>query len=411
MSDSTDDEQPLPERICAKTARSQLGATEKILSTLACELTTNPHYRNAAPMRLYDTQEVQEAVQKAEADKRYREDHRDTIEAEKLAKQKEIAKQKADTAAQVCAQFSKVSKGSQDFAQGSYQPTKLPLDVWGSILDKLCPTALSALEAPSTIARHIINAQLICHESCAAGGVAWAALAALIQADHCAVSEEERSQKPQEKSNAHRSVSAAFHSVSWEDSVANPLRSLKNTLQADVPWDHLVSNPLSLKNDVLKEACRSVGEQVSGTKAILVLRVLKSFGIDRPCAVPAIVLLAVKHEKVLYQSTWRNRPADVERALEHAFSHITHTGIDYEKTTMFAVRKVLASQFESISHLLRFAAESFTSSVTYVCRVPSRKKRKKKGSYACGCGNQGASRCQHGCCRKCCQGPCARHSC
>lgn len=45
-------------------------------------------------MRLYDIQEVQEAVQKAEADKQYHEEHRDMIEAEKLAKQKEVAKQK-----------------------------------------------------------------------------------------------------------------------------------------------------------------------------------------------------------------------------------------------------------------------------------------------------------------------------
>lgn len=191
-------------------ARNKLGATEEVLSTLACERTRNPRNRRAAPMRLYKPQEVQEAVrkavQKAEADKQYREDHRDITEAEKLSKQKKAAKQKADTAAQACAQFS------------THPPTKLPLDVWRSIL---------------------------------------------------------------------------------EESDANPLRSVQNTLHADIPWDQVVSDPLSLKNDVLKKACKSVGEQSSGTKAVLVLRLLKFFGVDRPCAVPAVLLLAVKHGKIL----------------------------------------------------------------------------------------------------------------
>ena len=96
-------------------------------------------------MRLYDTEEVQEAVQ--EADKQYREEHRESLEAEKLAKQKEAAKQKADAAFQACTQFFKKSSGCPDFAQGSQQTTKLPLDVWGNILKKLCPASLELLKA------------------------------------------------------------------------------------------------------------------------------------------------------------------------------------------------------------------------------------------------------------------------
>ena len=64
MSDSTDDDQPLPKRICASPARSQLGATEKLLSILAFQLKTNSHHRSAAPMRFCGTEEVQEAEQK-----------------------------------------------------------------------------------------------------------------------------------------------------------------------------------------------------------------------------------------------------------------------------------------------------------------------------------------------------------
>ena len=160
MSDSTDDDQPLPKRICASTARSQLGATEKTLRTLATPLKTNPRCLSVAPMRVNDSGEVQEAVQKPEVDKQYREEHQHVIAIEKLAKQKEAAKQKADAAAQAFAEFSKRSTCSQDFAQ-AFQPTKLPLDVWGTILEKLCPAPLSAPEGPSMIARHIITAQLM----------------------------------------------------------------------------------------------------------------------------------------------------------------------------------------------------------------------------------------------------------
>ena len=413
MSDSTDDEQPLPKRICASTARSQLGATEKILSTLACQLKTNPHYRSAAPMRLYDTEEVQEAVQKVEADKQYREEHRETLEAEKLAKQKEAAKQKTDAAAQACAQFSKKSSGSPDFPQGSHQTTKLPLDVWGNILEKLCPASLSALEGPSTIARHIVNAQLICHESCAASGAAWSALAALIQANHQSLSEQERmarSPKSKQKSGTHTLHSVASCMMPWEEHIANPLRFLDHPLPRDVPWDQIVSNPLLLKNDVLKEACRSIHEQVSGTKAVLVLRLLQYFGIDRPCTVPAIVLLAVKHEKVPYTSTQLNQSTELVLAVGYAFHRFSSENISPAGATLFAVRKVLAAQFESIPQLLQFASE-FTAARVSRSPRPGVKKRKNRAAGRCGCGNQSAPTCQQACCKNCCHGPCARHNC
>ena len=420
MSDSTDEDQPLPKRICASTARSQLGATEKILSTLACQLKTNPHYRSAAPMRLYDTEEVQEAVQKAEADKVYREEHRDTVEAEKLAKQKNAAKQKADAAAQACAQFPRKLDSYQDFAQGCHQPTKLPLDVWGSILEKLCPASLSALEGPSTIARHIINAQLICHESCAASGAAWSALAALIQTDHHALhGRMPRKPKSKQKSGAHTPNAADLQNMPREMRIANPLHSMDIPLHADVPWDHIVSNPLSLKNDVLKEACRSVGEQVSGTKAVLVLRLLQYFGINRPCTIPAIVLLAVKHEKVPYlyisTSTQLSQSNELALAVSYAFRHFTTVDINYGRTTVFAVRRVLAAQFESIPQLLQFASRFTASHVARSARTGGKKRkntesRANRAAGRCGCGNQPAPTCQQACCKNCCQGPCARHN-
>ena len=350
------------------------------------------------------------SIQKAEADKRYHEEHRDTIEAEKLVRQKEAAKRKADTAAQACAQFSKKSSCGQGLVQASHQPTKLPLDVWGSILEKLCPTSLSALEGPSTIARHIINAQLICHESHAASGAAWGALAALIQADHhaqCSDEEEMSSMPNSQKSKAQKPISAALRNMPWEEYVANPLRSLVYTLHAHVPWDQVVSNPLSLKNEVLKEACRCVGQQVSGTKAILVLRLLQYFGTDRPCAVTAIVLLAVKHEKACHLSAQLNQSLDLVLTVRSVFRHFDSDTLDYNKITMFALRKVLASRFDSVTHLLQFASTLPGPQAPRSAHTGSKKRKKGR----CGCGNQPAPTCQQACCKHCCRGPCARHNC
>ena len=86
------------------------------------------------------------------------------------------------------------------------------------------------------------------------------------------------------------------------------------------------------------------------------MRLLQYFRIARPSAAPAIVLLAVKHDKVGYMKAQRNQPAEVRRAVGHAFYQFTGAYIDYGRTTLFAVRKVLAAHFESIPQLLQFAS-------------------------------------------------------
>ncbi|KAL3147319.1 hypothetical protein ABBQ32_002804 [Trebouxia sp. C0010 RCD-2024] len=305
MSDSSDDEEVLPKRMCAARARSQLGATEKILRTLACQLVTNPHYRSAAPMRMYDTQEVQEAVQQEAANRQYLKDHKDKIEAEKTASQKEAAKKKAASAAQACAQFSEIPTSREGLSRGSHHSTKLPLDVWSSILEKLCPPSLSALEGPSTVARYIINAQLACHECHAASAAAWGALAALIQADQmqpCVqCSEEEYSICKQVKTGS-ACMSTGSCRMLWEVHVANPVRHLSNTLRAEVPWDQ-----------------------------------------------------------------WKD------------------------------AKSVAASMY---------VPQKLGKSRT---RQEARRTNNTAGS--CACGNEAALACQQACCKKCCQGPCARHRC
>ena len=191
----------------------------------------------------------------------------------------------------------------------------------------------------------------------------------------------------------------------WQVHVANPLLSLRNTLSVSVPWDQVVSAPLTIKNDVLKDACRALGEQVSGVKAVLVLRLLQYFGVKRPCAVPALVLLAVKCEKVHYSKTIANQPSDVKIAVAWAYKHFTQNEVAPAYPTMFHVRKVLASHFASMTSLLQYASR-FRAQASDQLR---QSKHKKQVVVRCGCGNTPAPRCQQSCCKNCCHGPCARH--
>lgn len=264
---------------------------------VACQRVTNPHFSSAAPMRLYDTCEVQEAMQKADADRMHHEQNQGTIQAERVVSQKAVAKHKSELAAQACATFSKKPTSSQSCTEASDDSNKLPLDVWIVILQKLCPTFLSVIEAPSTIARNIIQAQLICRTTHAASMPAWQALAALLKADHKA-----HARQSDKISNFPKSPSydAPMWELPWQVQVANPLLSLRNILSVSVPWDQIVSAPLTIKNDVLKDACRALVEHVSGVKVVLVLRLLQYFGVKRPCAVPALVLLSSVRRSILF---------------------------------------------------------------------------------------------------------------
>lgn len=134
----------------------------------------------------------------------------------------------------------------------------------------LCPASLSAVEGPSTIARDIINAQLVCRDCKAASAAAWGALATLIQAD---LGTEQAPYRY--ANNRNEGMTTVYGKRLWQVHVANPMRTIKHKLLAHVPWDQVVSNPLSLEHTVLEGACRSLGEPVLGNKAVLALRLLQ----------------------------------------------------------------------------------------------------------------------------------------
>lgn len=61
----------------------------------------------------------------------------------------------------------------------------------------------------------------------------------------------------------------------------------------------VVSNPLSMSLPDLRSATVQLRMGTAGSKAELILRLLKRFDLAQPCSVPAIVLLHVREEKWL----------------------------------------------------------------------------------------------------------------
>ncbi|KAL3136371.1 hypothetical protein ABBQ38_005630 [Trebouxia sp. C0009 RCD-2024] len=326
--------------------------------------------------------------------------HQDNNRAERVARQEQAAQEQAASTAQAAAPPLAGSTCTDGFTQGSYPPTKLPFDVWSIILEKLCPASLSAIEGPSTIARDIINAQLVCRNCQAASAAAWGALATLIQADLGT------EQAPYRCANHTEGMTIIYGKTSWQVHVANPMRTIKHKLLPHVPWDQVASHPLSLEHAVLEGACKSLGEPVLRNKAVFALRLLQYFEIDRPCAAPALVLLAVKHEKMSYLVTqWNSKQSqNLEFAVSKAFKHFTQKDIEPARTTMFAVRKVLASNFTTIERLLQWSNSHFGTARTRI-----RMRDAASSARRCACGKQSPATCAWNHCRHCCQGPCLRH--
>lgn len=76
-------------KVCASRARDEYEIPDRVLAPLDCSLARNPHYRSAAPMRLYSREEVLPAAVKHH-------ELKDEIERTRAAKRKA----KEDRAAQ-----------------------------------------------------------------------------------------------------------------------------------------------------------------------------------------------------------------------------------------------------------------------------------------------------------------------
>ena len=83
-----------PEKITATDAKREYTITAHDLAKLPCEVLANPHYRSAGPMKLYLLEDIKRVSKendvKKEAERKYRIDHAEEIEAAKQEERRRL---------------------------------------------------------------------------------------------------------------------------------------------------------------------------------------------------------------------------------------------------------------------------------------------------------------------------------
>lgn len=317
-----------PKRICASTAKSEYSLSEKDLEMLPCLRVSNPHYRSAAPMRLYEESAVIAAsIEKAEQLK-YLSEHK-----EEIAEAKRIqAKARADSVKQEAILQISAFRQPKPVSGGS---TKLPVEIWNIIVQKFMEDLeIDGIRTVMVVAREICAAAMTCKDLWTAGQLTLEALAEPLQ------------------------------------------KFLPSELKA------AVQHPTSLKLPQLKFVAKSLGCSMTGTKAVVIMRILNHCGVTSNSNIPPALLLTAATEKR-------------SLAFDHIFQILArayNAGLYIDRAeTLFNARKLLASRFGSLSTLTPLQSKQETYSSTSTCA----------------CGNIPSPVCGH--CKRCCKGPCRRH--
>ena len=314
-----------PIRICASTVKSKFRLSERDLEKLPCLLVPNPHYLSAAPMRLYEEAAVILASIEKEEQARYLEEHKEEIAEAKRAQTKE---RMTDLANRASVQVSKFQQ-PKPIPDGN---TTLPVEMWVMILDNL-QLGYDELYTLLTVAREICTAAITCRD-------------------------------------LHNAAQTALQSLAAQQ---------RTTLPEIV--DEALKHPARLQLSQLKSVAKELGCMVSGTKPVLIMRILNHCGVDHPTNVPSALLLAAAAEKRSYALYHIPRWL-VKRAAARGF-------LIASCETLFAARKRLQQCFGSCINLL----SPDQPEVTFV--------------LTCACGNIPSPKCGH--CKFCCVGPCQRH--
>lgn len=231
-------------RICASTAKSVYELTENDLEALNCLYVRNPYYRCAGDMRLYLQSEVEELAAEVKKQRQYMIDHADEIKAEKLQAAKDKKKNQDISAKEIINAFKTVDISFTN----SLLP--LPLDVIDIVMQNVALDEQTDefLRSPTNIAKTLISIERSCKELRGSTQNAWK----LIQPN--------------------------------------------NPLPDTVDWDAILSNPLNHKVEDLKQALKAIKQPLSGTKAVLVIRLLDWFGLEQPAHASANAIIAVREE-------------------------------------------------------------------------------------------------------------------
>lgn len=220
--------------ICASTAKNQYKLSESDLSRLQCKLVPNPHYRCAAPMRLYLRVDVLEALD-------YKRAHPDVVAATQSAQ--------------------KVNKArvAQDWWASLESPRPLQAGTssaqwcaWELVLLRLVDTVETGHDL---VVRHIT---VVC-------------------ADLCRVAKTCR--------DLRLASQRALHTL------AQHCRAVPPSLHA------VMLHPQDVSLLGLREAARFLGTVVSGSKAVVAQGIYARLGCGKPTPVPPALLLEVQASK------------------------------------------------------------------------------------------------------------------
>ena len=183
-------------------------------------------------------------------------------------------------------------------------------------------------------------------------------------------------------------------------------------LQQDISWEDVLSKPQLYDPEGLDKArlCSTMQNCERDSTALQTFSTLRDaaqhvFGLQHPCHVPAVILLAVKHEKAsaaMHVCKYSHVVKDVLSAVKVVARHFGD--IDSKAgPSAFHFRKLLHSHARSIEELLELAADLRRSTLV------EQTKRKKGRQIFCDCGDVASLKCPYGCCNLCCPRPCNRH--
>jgi hypothetical protein len=230
-------------RITASRAKGEFGLTEDDLDGLGCEHVRNPHYRSAAPMRLYELAEVESMVETKRAARA----------AAFSARESDAARKRELAAASRAAARARVA-GFQPPRPPEAGSTPLPVHLWTAVLASLKDRCNAVYDA-CLAARDVCSAAMACRDLRAAAGDA---LCGMLPG-----------------------ASSAPGGAKLAQALSQPGRMAKADLRA---------------------VCAQLQLPLSGNKPELIVRILDALGMDRPspvhaARVPAALLLEARRQR------------------------------------------------------------------------------------------------------------------
>ena len=341
--------------ICASAAKQIYKLSEKDLEGLDCEYVRNLYYySSAAPTRLYDEDQVRKRAEVKDRRSRAR-----------------TAKENIQIARELLAECKRTIESwtPKTFTYKQGYHSHLPVDVWATVLVKLCDDIeTGGVRGVSVVARDICNACLSCADIKAASQLAFDRLAL-----YC-----------------------------------------PDLPGIGVPrvWDQFFSRPMSVKVEHLKAMARKLKLTLGGTKAVLICRIFQYFRMNRPSEVPAKVLNRMREEKAMHRCQGNLSGLCVAIGLissrfESDF-RIREICVRSGSPTLAALRARRAVVMEERRAREASQAAEREKQAKLHFKALCEKTLNRVGRV-CVCGFTPATKCIFQRCVKCCPGPCSRH--